>query len=97
MEKLIPNILYVPGLAINIFSVKQLDEAGGGIRVKFGVITLLNASRQIIAECKLNLVLFELGTTIIPNSTVRTMPTTTNLSKVDLWHLRLGHINPHRL
>ena len=98
MEKTIPDVLHVPGLAKNLFSAKQLDRAGGEIRIKSGISILLNKSGQTIAKCKLNPDLYELGTTVIPNKKILAIPATIqSLSKADLWHLRLGHINQYRL
>jgi len=51
---------------------------------------------QTIATFKLNPNLYELGETINSSQYALAIPTTT-LNKVDLWHLRLGHINHQRL
>lgn len=96
-EKSIPDVLHIPGLAKNLFSAKQLDKAGGEIRIKAGVSTLINKLGHTIATCKLNPDLYELGETIVSMQYALTTPTTSNLSKADLWHLRLGHINQQRL
>ena len=98
MEKTIPDVLHVLGLAKNLFSAKQLDRAGGEICIKSGISILLNKSGQTIAKCKLNPDLCELGTTVIPNKKILAIPATIqSLNKADLWHLRLGHINQYRL
>jgi len=96
-EKSILNVLHITGLAKNLFSVKQLDKAEGEIRIKAGVSTLINKLGHTIATCKLNPDLYELGETITSMQYALTIPTTSNLNKADLWHLRLGHINQQRL
>lgn len=97
MERIMRNVLYNPGLAKNLFSAKQLDKVGGEIRKKSGTSTLFNKQGHVIAKCKLHNDLYKLGNTIIPNQKIVALPTTSNLHKVELWHLRLGHINKKRL
>jgi len=98
IEKIIPKVLYIPVLAKNLFSAKQLDRVGGEISIKSGISISLNKSRQTIAKFKLNLDLYKLDTTIIPNKKILATPATTqNLNKADLWHLKIGHINQYRL
>jgi len=58
---------------------------------------LLIGNKKIILECKLNLDLYELGTTITCNAHKIAIPSTTNLNKDNLWHLRLVYINQQRL
>ena len=96
-EKYIPDVLHIPGLAKNLFSTKQLNQAGGEIHIKDGISILINKLGQIIATCKLNPDLYELGETIISTNYALAIPTTTSLNTADLWHLRLSHINEHRL
>ena len=97
IEKLIPDVLHVPGLAKNLFSAKQLDKVGGEIRIKCGQLTLINKFDKTIANCQLNPNLYELSNRIIPNKKILAIPATTHINKVDLSHLRMGHINKHRL
>ncbi|KAG0600944.1 hypothetical protein M758_11G072700 [Ceratodon purpureus] len=40
--KYIPDVLYIPGLAKNLFSAKQFDQAGGEIHIKDGHSILIN-------------------------------------------------------
>ena len=92
-EKYIPDVLHIPGLAKNLFSAKQLDQIGGEIHIKDGISILINKLGQIIATCKLNPDLYELGETILSNNYALAIPTITSHNTTDLWHLRLGHIN----
>nr|PNR50093.1 hypothetical protein PHYPA_011990 [Physcomitrium patens] len=96
-EKIIPNVLHISRLIKDLFSVKLLEKTGGEIRIRASTTTPINKFCQTIAICKLNLDLYELGTTILSNKPQIAIPTTTQLNKADLWHLRLGHINPQRL
>lgn len=52
---------------------------------------------ETIATCKLNRDLYELSESITSNNYALAIPTTIELNKADLWHLRLGHINQKRL
>ncbi len=67
------------------------------MHIKQGQCTLINESRNIIAKCKLNVDLHEFGKTIKNESKFITIPTTTQINMVDLWHLRLGRINSNKL
>ena len=96
-ERIIPDVLHILGLAKNLFSVRQLDKAGGEVRIKAGISTLVNKFGETIATCKLNPDLYELGRTITCNNQQIAIPATTTLNKANLWHLRLGHINQYRL
>ena len=96
-EKSIPDVLHIPGLAKNLFSAKQLDQAGGEIRIKNGTSLLINKSGQIIATCTLDPDLYVLGETILTNNFALATPTIISHNTADLWHLRLGHINQQRL
>ena len=96
-EKHIPDVLHILGLAKNLFSAKQLDQARGEIHIKDGISILINKLGQIIATCKLNPDLYKLGETILSNNYVLAIPTITSHNIADLWHLRLGHINQQRL
>jgi len=97
MEKLIPDVLHVLGLAKSLFSTKQLDKAGGEIRIKSRYLALINKFGQTIANHQLNPHLYELGDTIISNKEIIAISAITPINKVDLWHLSMGHINKHRL
>ena len=97
MERIILDVLYILGLAKNLFSAKQLDTAGREIQIKSGISTLFNKLGHVIAKCKLYSDLYKLGDTVIPNKKIVALPTTSNLHKAELWHLRLDHINSKRL
>jgi len=84
MEKVISDVLHIPGLAKNLFSAKQLDKAGGKIRIKFGQLEWINKFGQTIANCNLNPDLYELGTTIIPQKRIMTIHALTNMNKAGL-------------
>ena len=96
-EKHILDVLHIPGLANNLFSAKQLDQVGGEIHIKDGISILINKLGQIIATCKLNPDLYELGETIFSDNYALAIPTITSHNTTNLWHLRLGHINQQRL
>jgi len=70
---------------------KVLDKAREKIQIKARISTLLNKFGGTIATCKLNLDLYELGTTITFNENRIAILTTIHLNKVNLWHLQLGH------
>jgi hypothetical protein len=93
MKRTIPDVLYIPGLAKNLFSTKQLDKAGREIQIRSGISILFNKLGHVIAKCKLYNNLYKLGDTVIPNQKIVASPATTNSHKAELWHLRLGHIN----
>jgi len=93
MKRIISDVLYILGLAKNLFLPKQLDKVGRKIWIKSKTSILFNKLGHVIAKCKLHNDLYKLGDTIIPNHKIVALPTTTKLNKSQLWHLRLGHIN----
>jgi len=97
MERIILDILYILGLAKNLFLGKQLDKAGGEIQIKSRTLTLFNKLRHVISKCKLHNDLYKLGDRTIPNQKIVALRATTNLHKAKLWHLKLGHKNQQRL
>nr|PNR45459.1 hypothetical protein PHYPA_015230 [Physcomitrium patens] len=66
-EKIIPDVLYISGFAKNLFFAKQLNKIGREVCIRDGTTTLTNKFGKIIALCKLNPNLYELGTTILSN------------------------------
>lgn len=95
--KEISQVLYIPGLKKNLFSVQQLDKAGGEVKLKSGQCILRDRESQIIAECSLEGDLYNLGTTFKRTSNDGIALVTSTNNKAQLWHLRLGHINPSRM
>jgi len=53
-ERIILDVLYILGLANNLFATKQLDKAWGEIQIKLGTLTLFNKLGYVIAKCKLH-------------------------------------------
>jgi hypothetical protein len=67
------------------------------MHIKQGQCTFINKSRNIIAKCKLDVDLYEFGKIVKNEIKFITIPTTTQIKMVDLWHLKLGHIKNNRL
>lgn len=67
IQRVIPNVLYIHGLAKNWFLAKQLDKAGGEIHIKSRISTLFNKFGHVFAKCKLHNDLYKLDDTVILN------------------------------
>jgi len=66
MQRIILDVLYIFGLARNLFSTKQLDKARGEIWIKSEISILYNILGHVTAKCKLCNDLYKLGDIIIP-------------------------------
>ena len=103
IPKVIPNVLHVPNLHCNLFSVKQLAQSGGTFSIKGNIATLTNSNHQLIASCHLDNDLYVLGHSISPITPEdkqligeQVLSSTTNNMIIN-WHNRLGHISFSRL
>ena len=87
----VPDVLYVPKLKKKLLSVPTLDDRGAEISFKRGVCTMSTNGRKFVfgqKEGKLYKVL-----TGSISSCNFTSASTKSLSSLNLWHLRLGHLN----
>ncbi|KAD6454157.1 hypothetical protein E3N88_08863 [Mikania micrantha] len=89
-QRLLTNILYIPFLKTNIFSLGQADEGGCEAQIREGVLTLIDADGLLLMKVKRS-----------PNRLykveLKTGKPTCLLTKLTdptwLWHARLGHIS----
>lgn len=96
---ILDNVLHIPDLKKNLFSVKQFDLAGGSAVIKNGQCILRDSTNRILTTCFLNGDLYKLGDTAIQShqSSSIIAATTVFPSIADLWHHRLGHISTARV
>ena len=87
----IRGVLYVPRLKKKLISVPTLDERGAEISFKNGVCSMTAGKRKFVfghKEGKLYKVITASVSCNFTNTCV-----TSQLSSLNLWHLRLGHLN----
>lgn len=82
------DVLYVLGLAKNLFLVQQLDKVGGEIQIKSKISISIKILGQTIIWYKLNPNLYELGVTIILSQRVLAILAIMNLNNVDILRLQ---------
>ncbi len=85
------------GIQMNLFSTKQFDHHGGEILIKFGNGFLKKSHGQQIVKCILEADLYKLGVMNKQENKMQTKLMLTHLNITYLWHMKLGHINKHRL
>jgi hypothetical protein len=103
IQKIIPDVLHVRNLRCNLFSVKQLAEAGGSFSIQGCTATLYNSKTQLIATCHLENDLYILGHSIshnLANNVITPIPLqgeqalySTSTDLIINWHKRLGHVS----
>jgi len=93
----------VPHLQCNLFSVKQLAQAGGTFCINGTTATLYNSCKKTIASCTLNNDVYILGHSISSEPKIPAQSndnlikdeqalSLTNSNMISQWHKRLGHI-----
>jgi hypothetical protein len=87
------EILHVPRLKNNLFSMKHFDKVRRKMHIKQGIYIFINKSKDITAECKLDYDLYKLGEMQNKERQVVVVPTITQISMAKLWHHTLRHTN----
>lgn len=89
---LVPDVLHIPGLTKNLFSIKQLDlSVARSLHIANKVCTLHSVKGDEIATCKLAQDLYKLGDVVKSSSIIVATATTVNSSH--RWHSHLGHVH----
>ncbi|KAJ9554596.1 hypothetical protein OSB04_018641 [Centaurea solstitialis] len=96
----LPDVLHVPGLAIGLVSLTQLQEMGLLISFVFSGCVIQNPkTKQILGKCRRVGRVLEVVYLRLPLSSSYTN-LTASVSKIpslDLWHARLGHLSSARV
>jgi hypothetical protein len=90
------NVLHIPNLKKNLFSVKHLDDNNGDIHIRNGRCTLKDSTGSLIAICYRENDLYKLGESYLIRSQILANPATTSINGI-LWHRRFGYISTQRL
>ena len=92
IECTVTNVLYVPNLRCNLFSVMRVDKAGMTVVYENGQVEIRRGSEVVACGSRVGK-LYELDL-CSQKSAVDSMMTSGRLSKsLELWHRRLGHLN----
>lgn len=91
------NVLYVPKLRYNLFSVRRLEQFG--LRTTFeNKKAVIQSGNKIVAIAKRTNTLYELEIFIDSDNTQESIAKMTSVqTTTDLWHKRFGHIGVNDL
>ena len=82
------DALYVPGLTVNLLSVRRLDETGHTTTTAGGVMTIKNAVGSTVCTAALRDGLYDVD---LVEAAHLAAENTQGIPPQDLWHRRLGH------
>ena len=86
---ILTNVLQVPGLTRNLIAEGKLDDKGCTIHTKNGVKTVYDVNGNLCFQATKHNGLYVWEPNIHQSFLASTKP----LNKMELWHLRMGHLN----
>lgn len=90
------EVLFVPGMAVNLFSVKSAAKRGNWVEFGHNKYCIRNASGQVLAEAREEGDLYYLQCKpIVPDQSFHAAKAIAEDG--DKWHKRLGHISPEQI
>ena len=89
-QRLLTDVLYIPYLKSNIFSIGQAEEGGCEILIKQGCLSMFESDGTLLMKVqrspnRLYKIILKVGTPICLQAKLD--------DKAWLWHARLGHVN----
>lgn len=93
----IHNILYVPGLATNLFSIGAAAERGIKTTFERGVCIMSKAGKQVASGVKLNEKLYLMRFKTLATTVSSEQAMTTTEETMDGYHRKLGHIGVDKI
>ena len=89
------HVLYVPDLTTNLFSVKAVTQKGFKVLFEGEACQIKNNQGDLLGQGSVEGKLFKLNCE--PCEIHAAAIAENNVSEVDVWHQRLGHVNDHTL
>ncbi|KAD6453316.1 hypothetical protein E3N88_08021 [Mikania micrantha] len=89
-KRLLTDVLYIPYLRSNIFSIGQAEEGGYEIRIKDGILTMLDQTGAVMMKVQRS------ANRLYRIRLTKGTPTCLSAEMLEaawLWHARLGHLN----
>lgn len=97
IECTVKDVLYVPELRCNLFSVMRVDDAGMKVIYEKGKVQILRGSEVVATGSRVGR-LYGLNFSVDSESAGESMLTCGRIPKsLELWHRRFGHLNARSL
>lgn len=97
LEGKLTNVLYVPDLATNLISVRQLISKGMEVTFAKDRCNIISPDGEVLGKAKLDGKLFKLQMGDIKGSNAAMAVLNSPAREAQLWHERYGHIGMHNL
>lgn len=96
IECTVKNVLYVPELRCNLFSVMRVDDAGMKLIYEKGKVKILRESEIVATGSRVGR-LYGLNFSTVKESAKESLLSCGRIPSLELWHRRFGHLNARSL